>query len=216
MNRDKNGRFMKTDNKLKVGQRIKHSQLKEGMIIDFIACTMPEIPVNNAIVVKEGDTFYAVHDNPNAVGFGPVTKRFGKKFSWWLDFRWAGYDYKNMIFRGWYKSEEKPMYKVGDFVKLYNSKAEVICIHGNNMWVKHNPSGGYNTTTINGVSPWIEPVEPKYQVGDLVLTKGISITVEIMEISKDGVSYIGKDMFGGTDSFTEKDIIRKIGTVTKE
>jgi hypothetical protein len=228
MNRDKNGRFVKASKELSVGQKIHYYQLKDGMIINFIANSNGEIPVNNAIVVKEGDTFYAVHDNPNAVGFDPVKKRFGKKFSWWLDFRWAGYDYKDMIFRGWYKPEVKKevqsMYKIGDMVKFYGAKNEIIGIYEDRLWLKHkyidSNTYSYNMTTIGNVSPWIgDIVKPKYQVGDLVLTKS-DLTVEIIEISKDGVYYKVKGVMCGNDGcfscFSEKDILRKIGVVTME
>jgi len=391
MNRDKNGRFVKVDNKevtLEVGQNIKHSQLKEGMIIDFIA-TEAEIPVNNAIVVKDGNSFYAVHDNPTVMGYGPVdvTKKLGKRYSWRLDYRldYEDDDYKDMFFRGWYKPEEKSikkseekkieekpmkykvgdvvyvkgrsgrvkitrvfaqcyeiigidiadsigirveedilgkaedevsfkvgqkinysqledgmiialiigidansvrnaivvkedgcfyavfdspsirgfrpnnplkmlgrkyswqllekvqdysdmifrgwykpeekkevqsMYKIGDMVKFYGSKQEIIGIYEDRLWLKHyNDSNNYYSTSIIGnVSPWIdEPVKLKYQKDDLVqVTNGEY--VKIVSISKDGVSYdsISLDGINRYNTLRDENIIRKIGVAVKE
>jgi hypothetical protein len=231
MNRDKNGRFIKTktSKELSVGDKItSFDQLKEGMIVDFttVDFTAHKTEVNNAVIVYDEGRWYALHNNDLADGDRPnhsKMKRHKKNYAWDLGStskEWPfGEDYKHMIFRGWYKLEEKiekkPVYKIGDFVKFsFSAKTEIVGIHGNYVWLFD--AGIYHVTSIGNVSPWIdEPVKPKYQVGDLVFTKR-SITVEIIEISKDGVSYIGKDMFGDTGSFTEDNILRKIGTVTKE
>jgi hypothetical protein len=221
MNRDKNGRFMKTSKELSVGHKItSFDQLKEGMIVDF---TTSETDVNNAVIIFDKNYWYALHNNYLADGDRPNHSKMipSKKYGWDLgspNEGWPfGEDYKHMIFRGWYKPEVKKevqsMYKIGDMVKYCGTKHEIIGVYEDRLWLKHKYIGSYGMTTIGNVSPWIEPVKPKFQVGDLVFTKR-SITVEIMEISKDGVSYIGKDMFGDTGSFTEKDILRKIGTVT--
>ncbi len=229
MNRDKNGRFMKTSKELSVGHKItSFDKLKEGMIVDF---TTEETDVNNAVIVRDEGRWYALHNNYLADGdrarpFKMI--RHKKNYAWDLGStseEWPfGEDYKDMIFRGWYKpeekkvkekAEEKPVYKIGDFVKRYGTKMEIVGIYGNYVWL-YNPDDILQTTNIDGVSPWIdEPVKPKYQVGDLVFTK-MSITVEIIEISKDGVYYNCKNMIGKDVSFTENDILRKIGTVTKE
>jgi hypothetical protein len=246
MNRDKNGRFIKITNKevaLEVGQKIHYFQLKERMIIDFIAYNYEGILVNNAIVVKEGDFFYAVHDNPSAGGIDPrdVTKMLGRKYSWQLDY---DDDYSDIIFRGWYKPEEKVekiKYEIGDIVfaeyhldddTSKKIKGKIVGKVGTMYWIEFEKfipskatlgpeSKGYFSFQECYLSPYVpyvfEPVKLKYQKDDLVqVTNGEY--VKIVSISKDGVSYdaITLDGVNHYDTLREENIIRKIGTVTKE
>jgi hypothetical protein len=227
MNRDSKGRFVKIDNKevtLEVGQRIKHSQLKDRMIIDFIATGTT--PVRNAIVVKEDGCFYSVFDSASIRGFRPKDplKMLGRKYSWQLHEKIA--DYSDMIFRGWYKAEVKKevqsMYKIGDMVKFCGYKDEIIGIYEDRLWLKHkyetSNTYSYNMATIENVSPWVdEPVKLKYQKNDLVqVTNGEY--VKIVSISKDRVSYdsISLDGVNHYTTLRDENIVRKIGVAVKE
>jgi hypothetical protein len=205
------------------------------MIIDFTRIDPDDsnfsVLVKNAIVAQEDECFYALHDNPNAEGFIPEDpkKRFGKAYGWRLKLD-DGIDLRNIIFRGWYKPEEKivekaekkPVYKIGNMVKFNYLKCEVIGFHEDIVWLKYknekNTSSSYWTAGIGQISPWIdEPVKPKYQVGDLVqVTNGEF--VKIISISNDGTSYDSITLDGKNhyNTLRDENIVRKIGVAVKE
>lgn len=135
---------MKNNNKeLAIGEKItSFDQLKEGMLVDFKVKSR----VKDAIIVSNKG-WYAVHDCEDSSGAQPSKeKMFGKKYGWGLRNVGMGDvfegNYSDMIFRGWYKKEEKsekpvekPMeknsYKIGDIVKDHfdGVKAEVIGVY---------------------------------------------------------------------------------------
>jgi len=245
MNRDKNGRFTKVSKELAIGDKItSFDQLKEGMIIDFRADI---VNVKNAILVFDNvyNEWYAVHNNPKADGCIPSAKvhTYGKKYGWALGEvgeKFGTEDFTDMIFRGWYKKEEKVKtpevkeevkpevkeevksevknpFKIGDFVCHISSsriKYEVIGIHGNLVWYKEcNLDGVYMNSTIKHLVPWVEPIKLKYKKGDLVVVNSlVEVLWEIHEVTDKG--YVMKNIVKGdimSNTYTDSDILRKIG-----
>ena len=217
MNRDKNT--------LIAGQDISFSQLDNEMIVDFTLKNNQYVDnryVTDAIIVVEGHKIYAVHDNPEVNGNTP-TKKFGKKFGWLFDggIQWCCTD---IVFRGWYKPEEKPienkdeeapMYKIGDMVKCDHTKCEVIGFHEDLVWLKYKGEKAicYSYWTVNRahLSPWIEPIN-KFKKGDLVVLKDGDV-VEILNVAADGIYYDIKNVVSGGTRFHRHDSTfdRKIG-----
>lgn len=242
MNRDKNGRFTKVSKELSIGDKItSFDQLKGGMIIDFVA---DGVNVKNAILVFD-DVYYgwcAVHNNRNVNGFSPsgfkdIQSRYGVKYSWALRRSDSGEnfgaDYSDIIFRGWYKPEDKPEakeeiksevknpYKIGDFVKDHfdGVKSEVIGVYEHVVWIKAENFVPFRQRGFTAISPWVEPIKLKYKKGDLVEMKPSEggVIWEIHEVTDRGYvmkNIINDGIFNG--SYTDSDILRKIGVIVKE
>lgn len=205
MNRDNNGRFIKTNNdamKLAIGDKITScSQFREGMIVSFDAhahngIRNKWIHITNAIMVKDKDNkWFACHDNSRAIGNTPF-------FAIFVDKEYNDQKQREMMFDKEYSWQI--CFDIDD------TKDTIFC-------------GFYIAGARRGQDVDIEKV-PKYKKGDIVLVRESLINdslccCKVTDCIKD-YGYTLQILTTPTPfviyNFKEENIVKKIGVMIEE
>jgi hypothetical protein len=188
---------MKDNKELVAGDKItSFEQLKEGMIISFDAI---KVTVENAIVIKHSETWFAIHNDKHVDGQRPVNGyciAFGKEFSWNLgndeqgspdDF---GEDYSNVIFHGMLAGNEQ-ITKLINIAKNYEAfgkdeKSEII---------KHISKHAPDSIPISSMSSFSPP--KKEIIQDSIPISSMSSFSPVKELNPYKIGALVKDHCDG-------------------